>query len=722
MKKGFKLLICFVFFLFIGLNVVSADAPSSISIIPHNNNVDAYEIRSGFPFYDKRVVIGTGASAEERYAFCLDSHKNIDWYTNLPISTNDTNRVLYENQSVLEQKVADIYERAYELGFGQGLSAYTVKIGDSQYNITERDFYAIVQMAVWDVVHPYDTGVDGNGMVMEYTQWLMSNGDNGVGQEGYNYQVIWGALVTAANNGTIANNTDYTTPNTDHYSLTLQGTDGMTESSDGMYLVSNEYTVSAGLGYLESFSGFDVFISSDNPNLNIGIQKWNGSSWSNWTSADQIKLKNGNKFKIRVVKPTNTATGDVSVNVTVGKESFTGGWTAYFYDGQGSSSQNIAVALPTDRSVSTSVDIHGSYTNTIHLDIKKADINSREEIAGAHMFLYNKSRSNSLVDSWTSETNAHTVNGIIAGDVYELREEYAPNGYIRLTETLEFTVDFQGTVSLVGESATINTSVDISKKYELTVFNELSRSLHISKVSATTGKEVPGAKLKICTEAAYNLALQQTGDGNKCVPDKEDWAWESKAEDYIIDRLHAGVYYIIEKMPPSGYVQQTNAISFEIRADNSVTKVKFENHPTKLVISKKDFTTEDELPGAHLKICTLEAYQESGKDCEAFNDLSWVSEDKPYEIEAIPYGKYVLIETIPPSNYVEGMIVDKKELSAYEFEISAENHDIKIDVYNKILVDVPKTGISLINLFAIGGLMIFIGYETIKIYRKKANS
>ena len=78
-----------------------------------------------------------------------------------------------------------------------------------------------------------------------------------------------------------------------------------------------------------------------------------------------------------------------------------------------------------------------------------------------------------------------------------------------------------------------------------------------------------------------------------------------------------------------------------------------------------------------------------------------------------------MIETLPASNYDKEMIVNGELMSVYKFSISPENHDVKIDVYNRLLIDVPNTGISTLNLFAIGGLMIFTGYEIINIYRKR---
>ena len=65
------------------------------------------------------------------------------------------------------------------------------------------------------------------------------------------------------------------------------------------------------------------------------------------------------------------------------------------------------------------------------------------------------------------------------------------------------------------------------------------------------------------------------------------------------------------------------------------------------------------------------------------------------------------------------MIIDGQIVNEYEFYIGDKEGDVNIDLNLEVL-NAPNTGLSTLNLFAIGGLMIFAGYETIKIYRRKA--
>ena len=78
-----------------------------------------------------------------------------------------------------------------------------------------------------------------------------------------------------------------------------------------------------------------------------------------------------------------------------------------------------------------------------------------------------------------------------------------------------------------------------------------------------------------------------------------------------------------------------------------------------------------------------------------------------------------MVETQRPEGFQEGMIIDGELVNEYAFSVSNEISELEIDAYIQVM-NAPNTGISTLNLFAIGGLMVFAGYETIKIYRRKA--
>lgn len=410
----------------------------------------------------------------------------------------------------------------------------------------------------------------------------------------------------------------------------------------------------------------------------------------------------------------------------------------YYKGGMGANdfwiNNNQVIVYRKNLSVSTSDD--GDYPtiniiikNEHYINISKVDVTGGDEIAGATLRVTDPSitSGDNVIDEWVSTTTSKDITGIVPGHKYRLTEILPSEGYtniidfVRNVNSIDFIMDEDGNVTtydiISGEEITDLTGTE----YELLIKNDYTKTV-FSKTSAVSGKEIAGSNLKVCTEASYNAAKDSTGDGNNCTPDKPEWSWTSEeGKTYTIEALSAGSYYLIEELAPEGYVKQTNAANFEVKADGTITKVEMKNEPTKVVISKKDITTGEEVPGATIKICTLDDYKKDGSDCKpGREDLEWVSGTESKKIEALPFGDYVLIETLPSEGYDEGMIIDGNLMTAYEFTISQENNNIKIDVYNQLLTNVPSTGISTLNLFAIGGLMVFAGYETIKIYRRKA--
>ena len=381
----------------------------------------------------------------------------------------------------------------------------------------------------------------------------------------------------------------------------------------------------------------------------------------------------------------------------------------------------ISVNNPGDGSV-----IELTMTNKYYIDISKTDITGGSEIPGASIIVTDPAlNDDNVIDQWVSTSQSHRITGIEANHKYRLEETVAPEGFIKMVNAIDFIMDEDGNVTTydidTGEAITDL----VGSGYGLLITNAPVKT-YFSKTSATTGEEIAGASLKVCTEESYNAAKASTGDGNNCetfvnpyTNKKVEWVSEA-GKTHIEDALPSGNYYLIEEMAPEGYVKQVNSASFTVKNDGTITKVEMKNETTKVFISKKDVTTGDEIPGAELKICTLDDYEKDGANCNpAREDTKWISGTEEHKIETLPFGDYVLIETLPASNYEEGMIIDGELMTAYKFTISQDNNNIKIDVYNQ-LMNVPNTGISTLNLFAIGGLLVFVGYETIKIYRKRA--
>ena len=358
-------------------------------------------------------------------------------------------------------------------------------------------------------------------------------------------------------------------------------------------------------------------------------------------------------------------------------------------------------------------------TNSRFLNIKKTDVTTGKEVEGAKLVVYDKeikkySQDENgenvelpfIVDEWTSgATGSHQINGIKANHRYILSETIAPDGYLKMTTDIEFEMDKDGNVTTYDSKGKVIKDLK-GTNYELIITNDYTK-VTISKTDMVTSEEVPGAKIKLCTLEEYNKL------SNNCKSFEE---WTSGKEPHQINRLAVGKYCLIETIAPKGYAKKTSAVCFEVKEQSGIQQVEFTNQPIKMVVSKKNQITGERVSGATLQI--LNAKDRTGAKTNTGAELVWVSNDKSdWEITGIPVGDYILVEKITPEGYQEGMVIDGETVQEYAFSITGKE-DVDIELYVPVL-NAPNTGLSTLNLFAIGALLVFTGYETIKIYRKK---
>ena len=313
------------------------------------------------------------------------------------------------------------------------------------------------------------------------------------------------------------------------------------------------------------------------------------------------------------------------------------------------------------------------------------------------------------VGNYTVKLENAPTGTIITKDSGEEKSTFATNEKfvikVPVASINELTNEFKATISATGTinkaylyvpnntayqsvSALYPESKDVtsSKTFKFSLTTEVE----ISKVDVTTGKELPGATLTVKNEKG---GVVET--------------WVSTNEPHVIKNLAPGKYTLTEEYAPEGYILSTEIIEFEIKADGTVTKVVMENKPeekTYVTISKKDATTGEELPGAHLEV----------KDAEGNVIEAWVSTDTPHVIEGLKPGKYTLTETLAPEGY---------ELSTEVVEFTVKEDgtvDGEVVMYNKPeTVEVPNTSSfktitsSLIGIIVIGlgSMMIYKNYK-----------
>lgn len=254
----------------------------------------------------------------------------------------------------------------------------------------------------------------------------------------------------------------------------------------------------------------------------------------------------------------------------------------------------------------------------IEIHISKKDIYGNE-LAGATMQLIDAD--GNIYEEWISDGSDHVISTLPAGN-YVLHEAAAPDGFVIATD-IAFSVDVYNVVTVDD----INALATDENGVPTIIMVDDTTKAHVSKTDITGDKELEGAKLQVIDE-----------NGN--IVDE----WISTAEEHIIEgELTAGKEYTLhEEISPDGYAV-ANDITFTVSEDGSVDRVQMKDDTTKVRISKRDITTDEELPGAKLIII-----DENGETVE-----EWVSTNEAHYIEGkLISGKtYTLREITAPDGY-----------------------------------------------------------------------
>ena len=277
------------------------------------------------------------------------------------------------------------------------------------------------------------------------------------------------------------------------------------------------------------------------------------------------------------------------------------------------------------------------------------------------------SRDTAIMTAVSDENGYFEFDEIPYGE-YIVREIEAPTGYILSGES------YPVTVCEDGETITIRT---VNKPI----------TVEVSKVDVY-GEELIGADMQL-----------ENADGE--IIDE----WISDGTNHIVTELPAGDYTLKEIAAPDGYVIATD-IEFEVFADGTIkirnvdsTAISEDGNPlivmvddtTKVKISKRDITTDKELPGA-----TLQIIDEDGNVVE-----EWVSADEAHLVEGklIAGKEYMLREIIAPDGY--------EIANEIKFTVNADGTVTEVVMYDEhtpdletpptVTIDTPNTGVSADN-------------------------
>lgn len=202
----------------------------------------------------------------------------------------------------------------------------------------------------------------------------------------------------------------------------------------------------------------------------------------------------------------------------------------------------------TDKIIYTEeINVENEKTTT---EISKINATDEKELPGAHLSL--KDKAGNIVEEWVSGQEPHIIRGLLINEEYTLHEDLAPIGYATASD-VNFTVNEDGTVTKV------------------TMKDEITK-VDISKVDATTSKEIEGAKL--------TLKDKDTG--------KVIETWTSNKTPHRIEGLEVGKTYILhEDLAPLGY-ELSNDIEFTISDTAEVQKVVMKDEHKKVIVKTGD--------------------------------------------------------------------------------------------------------------------------------------
>ena len=261
-----------------------------------------------------------------------------------------------------------------------------------------------------------------------------------------------------------------------------------------------------------------------------------------------------------------------------------------------------------------------------------------------------------LIEQKTTDENGQILfkADLPVDGIYIVKEIYAPDGFVTSNEEKEFTFEY-------GKPEEAEVS------YEF-VFENEPTTVELTKTDLTTGKELPGAHLKVIDE-----------DGNVI----EEWVSTDKA--HVIKELTVGKSYTMtETKPADGYVT-AESITFTVENTAEIQKQEMKDDVTKVLISKQDIAGK-ELPGAKLTIL-----DEDGNVVE-----SWTSTEEAHYIEMLPIGKYTLREETAPEGYLVAKDVEFEVKDTAEVQkvvmVDEEKPKESTPEGGKPSKDAPKTG------------------------------
>ena len=247
---------------------------------------------------------------------------------------------------------------------------------------------------------------------------------------------------------------------------------------------------------------------------------------------------------------------------------------------------------------------NSEYKNTpTTFEFTKTDITSGAELTGATLTVLDKD--GNVVDTWTSDAKeAHVIKRLVVGEIYTLREEFAPYGYLNATD-IQFTVEDTGKVQHVEMKDEVPTgSIVINKDGEFVTDTTLMKGYWYDFIFNFFKDSLAGvtfdvyAKEDIVSADGLDTVYHKAGDKVATIVTNDKGIAR-------IDDLPLGKYYLVETKTIDGFVLDDTPIEADLSYIDQNTKIVFagmdvtnERQKVQITVTKTDSETKEALEGA----------------------------------------------------------------------------------------------------------------------------
>ncbi|MGI6212871.1 MAG: SpaA isopeptide-forming pilin-related protein [Anaerovoracaceae bacterium] len=289
-----------------------------------------------------------------------------------------------------------------------------------------------------------------------------------------------------------------------------------------------------------------------------------------------------------------------------------------------------------------------------NVKFRKVDSSTGSALKGAELELLQKYTTGyKSVKTWTTDGSDIEITDLLPG-IYQLVEKTAPDGY-NVADPITFYLYKNGRIRILTQDG-LSDEQDALVTMKDDSVNKTPETFPVSfsKIDSETGGSLSGAELE--------LVSGKDEDGSSIEK------WVSDGTDYSVSGLLPGYYTLVERAAPEGYgiadpitfrLDESGSIhiidSSGAEAETAVSKVTMEDEeipstvkdtPEKFPVSfrKVDSETGEALSGATLELV-------SGKDEDGSSIEKWVSDGTDHSVSDLLPGYYTLVERTAPEGY-----------------------------------------------------------------------